>query len=81
MISHKPLRKHTARQVQRGQKGHVVRGADVEGLVGEIRGHKSSEVLNHGTSCVTVEIHWQPGARKPVGYMKTQACKRDMIYT
>lgn len=74
MIPHKRLRKHTARQMQRGQKAHVVRGADVEGLVGEIRGHKSPEVLNHSTSCVIVKIYWQPGARKPVGY-------RDMIYT
>lgn len=81
MISQKQLRKHTARQMQRGQKAHVVRGADVEGLVGEIRGHKSPEVLNHGTSCVIVKIHWQPGERKAVGYMITQSRKRDMIYT
>lgn len=81
MISHKPVRKHTARQVQRGQEAHVVRGTDVEGLVGEISGHKSPEVLNHGTSCVIVKILWHPGARKPVGYMITESCKRDVIYT
>lgn len=38
----------------------MVRGQDVEGLVGEIRGHESSQCLNHGISCFTVKVHWQP---------------------
>lgn len=67
------------RQVQRRQEAHVVRRADVEGLVGEIRRHKSPEVLNHGTSCVTVKIHWDPRARKRVGYMITGMQKRCVV--
>lgn len=44
----------------------MVRGQDVEGLVGEIRGHESPQGLNHGTGCVTVKVHRQPGARERV---------------
>lgn len=57
------------RKMQGRQQAHVMRGTDVQRLVGEIRGHKSPEVLNHGTSCVTVEIHRHPRARKRVGYI------------
>lgn len=59
------------RKMQRRQEAHVMRGADVQRLVGEIRGHKSPEVLNHGTGCVAVKIHWHPRARKRVGYIIT----------
>ena len=57
------------RKMQRRQEAHVMRGADVQRLVGEIRRHKSPEVLNHRTSYVTVKIHWHTRARKPLGYM------------
>lgn len=78
-MSHKQLRKRTVRQMQRRQEAHVVRRADVEGLVGEIRRHKSPEVLNHGTSCVTVKICWDPRARKPIGYKVTGMQQRCVI--
>lgn len=48
-----------------------MRGADVQRLVGEIRGHKSPEVLNHGTSCVAVKIRWNPQAGERVCYIIT----------
>lgn len=53
-----------------------MRGADVQRLVGEIRGHKSPEVLNHGTSCVAVKIRWNPRAGERVGYIITDTGKR-----
>lgn len=48
------------------QDGHVVSREDVERLVGEIRGHEPPQGLDHGTGCITVEVGWQPGARKGV---------------
>lgn len=64
------------RKMQRRQEAHVMRGADVERLVGEIRGHKSPEVLNHRTSCVTVKVHWNPRAWERVCYIITDMGKR-----
>lgn len=58
------------------QEAHVMRGADVQRLVGEIRGHKSPEVLNHGTSCVAVKIRWNPRAGEQVDYIITDMGKR-----
>lgn len=54
------------REMEWRQEGHVVRGPDVEGLVGEIRGHESPQGLNHGTSCIAVKVHRQRRVRKRV---------------
>lgn len=51
-------------EMERRQEGHVVRRADVEGLVGEIRGHESPEGLNHSTSRFAVKVHGQPRVRR-----------------
>lgn len=53
-------------EMERRQEGHVVRGADVEGLVGEIGRHESPEGLNHSTSRITVKVRRQPRVRRRV---------------
>lgn len=65
--------------MERRQDSHVVRGQDVEGLVGEIRGHESSQGLNHGISCFTVKVHRQPWTRKRVCCRASR--KRNILFS
>lgn len=48
------------REMQRRQRGHVVRRSDVERLVGEVGGHEPPQSLDHGKSRVAVQVQRQP---------------------